>query len=498
MSGVNNNLYGGAPEAGISIDTSHKFNLNDPLTVSHTAIRGQSNVDPNIQFSSATGAVNYTKSGNNISDSLYPPKLKNFNVGGMIPRDLSNNRQAYLYTITSYPAANPAPSTGGVYAIPSYRGAPGAPAVEVALTNNAFGLGIPRGGISPAIDNSLRSYDQIRPTSGSLILPAYNGNPTVYDPNVAYNLAASTMHQGGPSENYAVGKGRQNTKTAEAISGNIGKSINTGKNLGNWALLNNGNTTKLNLNDNPQSTMAGLSPLKTPPGTVAIVPASYIVTADGIPNNNVSAGIISGAKTTITTLSRPVAVGFVAIATSFKEGVVYPVSGGSGTGMTILIKKINPVSFIIEEFSIKDQGYGYVKGDAIKLLGPGLIPASIDGEVLSVTTSEQLPDDVVINKDGSPQLTKYSAAGELIARNGQISKPNSTDPYGTPALVIGYADVFSPAQSIDEPVQPAQGAPPGTATPIFTTSATQGPALYSSRLRKDTNVSHLINSGLFV
>ncbi|MCK4830045.1 hypothetical protein KA005_80745, partial [bacterium] len=62
MSGVNNNLYGGAPEAGISIDTSHKFNLNDPLTVSHTAIRGQSNVDANIQFSSATGAVNYTKS----------------------------------------------------------------------------------------------------------------------------------------------------------------------------------------------------------------------------------------------------------------------------------------------------------------------------------------------------------------------------------------------------------------------------------------------------
>ena len=122
------------------------------------------------------------------------------------------------------------------------------------------------------------------------------------------------------------------------------------------------------------------------------------------------------AKTTITTLARPVAVGFVALATSFKEGVVYPVSGGSGTGMTILVKKVNPISFIIEEFSIKDQGYGYVKGDAIKLLGPGLIPASIDGEVLSVTTSEELPDDVFINKDGSPQLTKYSAQHNVLPR----------------------------------------------------------------------------------
>jgi len=492
MSGVNNNLYGGAPEAGISIDTSHKFNLNDPLTVSHTAIRGQSNVDANIQFSSATGAVNYTKSGNNISDSLYPPKLKNATVGSMIPRNI-NPIQA---NTASFPIGSFG-SLGGVYAVPSYPGAPGVPSPVSLAVGGRLGVGISPGGVTPSVNNSLNSYNQIRPSTGSLILSAYNGNPTVYDPNVAYNLAASTVQQGGPAENYAVNRGRQNTKTAQAISGNIGKSINTGKNLGNWALLNDGNTTKLNLNDNPQSTMAGLSPLKTPPGTVAIVPASYIVTTNGIPNNNVSAGIISGAKTTITTLSRPVAVGFVALATSFKEGFVYPVSGGSGTGMTILIKKINPVSFVIEEFSIKDQGYGYMVGDIIKLFGPGLLP-SIAGEVLSVTTSEELPDDVFINKDGSPQLTKYSAAGELIARNGQISKPNSTDPYGTPALVIGYADVFSPAQSIDEPVQPAQGAPPGTATPIFTTSATQGPALYSSRLRKDTNVSHLINSGLFV
>ena len=524
---ANKNLYGGTRllERGISIDTSYGFNTNDALSVSHSAIRGKSNPAPAVQFSTATGAINFTKSGNTVGDLLVAPRLKGTTVA-VIPR-----KSKFFALAANVPVQGN--STGPVYMVPSFdtNGFGGAPAGNVdpalPLTSAGSGLGLRGAGLSsemnPPLANGilsdkLISYDQIRAKTGSLMLGAYNGSPTVFDGNVGFDLHAATVQNGGPGLNYTVSKGNIITSISEASSGLIGESINKTNPPGCaresgtcWALLNDNVGAKVNLNQNPDSTFAGLSPLRTPPGQVVVDYNLVAITINTDPYQSSAIGMAVSGKTAITTAFRVEELEITAVAGGFIAGQVYPTIPNSflpstdrpsGVGLSILVTSVDGAG-IITSFSIKDQGYGYVIGEtAIFVSSSGIIQ---EARIAGVTNSESLRPgqkselfSQLSSDDTVEPEPKYTAEGELRARQGQANGPTPNNPYGTPAIVTGYASVASGPQPQGQPVQPAAGVGPGVATPIFTISAGNGNLSHSLKVQNDINTSYLINNGLSI
>jgi hypothetical protein len=368
------------------------------------------------------------------------------------------------------------------------------------------------------LSDKLISYDQIRAKTGSLIVGAYNGSPTVFDSNVGFDLHAATVQNGGPGLNYAVSKGNIITSIAEASSGLIGESINKTNPPGCaresgtcWALLNDNVGKKVNLNQNPDSTFAGLSPLRTPPGQVVVDYNLVAITINTDPYQSSVIGMAVSGKTAITTSFRVEELEITAVAGGFITGQVYktipntflPLTDRlSGVGLSILVTSVDGAG-LITSFSIKDQGYGYIIGETARFMSSSGITQ--EARIAGVTNSESLRPgqkselfSQLSSDDTVEPEPKYTAEGELRARQGQANGPTPNNPYGTPTIVTGYASLASGPQPQGQPVQPAAGVGPGVATPIFTISAGNGNLSHSLKVQSDINTSYLINNGLSI
>jgi len=535
---LNNNLYGGTRllEGGISIDTSHGFNTNNALVVSHSAVKARSNPNPTFPFSTATGIVNFVKSGNTLGDPLTAPRLKGTTVA-RIPR-----KSKFFALAANVPVGGN--SSGPVYMVPSFdtNNLGGLPAGNIAptqpLTDSGSGLGLRGSGLSSLMNpptangvpsDTLISYDQIRAKTGSLVTGDYNGTPTVYDSNIGFDRHAATVQNGGPGLNYAVGKGNIITSVSEATSGLVGENLNEtihrghcARNSGTcWALLNDNLGEKVNLNENPDSTFAGLSPLKTPPGQVLIDYSLPAITVTTNPVQSTTVGVASSSKMTLTSDFVVEALTLLPTVSGFEVGGVYPVKTSGfpvagfpwvqapgGIGLKILVTEVF-AGGTIKKFEIKDQGRGYTVGQNVFFTSPGTnvnqfarITKVTNGDVLSrgEDWSGTAPAGPTIGESPS-DLTeepapKYTGEGSLRARMGQTNGPTPEHPRGAPAIVTGYASLASSAQPQGQPVQPASRVGPGVETPIFTISAGNGNLSHSLKVQADIDTSFLVNSSL--
>ena len=483
---ANTNLLGGFNPFGMSIDNGIQFNAPSAMVVSHAVIRNGSN------------QVNYARG--NIGN----PNIRNTTVPEVVEVSQENE-----FLLTNKPQGTTVSAGRAIGLVPA-KGATGV------FTGARESTDCPQ---CPPFNGSLPVKNELYPKVGRLVIG--NNISTVYDPAVSLNMSMATSQNGGPVTNYSNMRGSQITKMSQAQIGNTGAKFVGKSSYGNW-LLNSGNASRFRNN-------AYGVPL---PATTNIVGPLSVTNSLGVTTvtSPVFAPTLTQQRQTLTPIKRtsvavvaenqalltaaaggvntPVVVsggtGYVitepqdANLAEFPEWNALPTSGGSGVGMTVRTVRLLGMAGTVGNVEIVASGYGYSCGDLLTILS-GNNNATF--RVTSVSTGNapavlKSDNNDTLSKSKLPLATKYTGAGEVVARKGYASEANLQFPYGEPATVTAYESTNSGAQPQGLPPKPAT-VPPGVATPLFSINAGLGPQLYSQRMSADLETSFLINSDNF-